>query len=234
MANYWMHNGFLQVEGEKMSKSAGNFVTIRDLLKHTDNFLTIRDLLSVGPHGWWPGDAIRLNMLRSNYRQPIDWTVDGLKESYKTLQTWYEDLDDKEEGSVPNSVLSAVADDLNTSQAIAELHELRKTNDHRALLSALRFLGFSAKKEALVRTVPLTGSVSARVFGRATLTVTPNTPSAAIACIETGEIERLMEARKVAREAKNFKESDRIRDELSAMGVVLKDSKDGTTWEIAR
>ena len=66
MANFWMHNGFLQVEGEKMSKSLGNFVTIRDLLAD------------------WPGEVIRLNMLRTHYRQPMDWTVKGLAESYKT------------------------------------------------------------------------------------------------------------------------------------------------------
>ena len=67
MANYWMHNGFLQVEGEKMSKSLGNFFTIRDLLKD------------------WPGEVLRFNMLRTHYRQPIDWTIKGLEESWKVL-----------------------------------------------------------------------------------------------------------------------------------------------------
>src|SRR5674476_1409999 len=71
MANYWMHNGFLQVEGEKMSKSLGNFFTIHDLLAD------------------WPGEVLRLNMLRTHYRQPIDWTVKGLEESWKTLDDWY-------------------------------------------------------------------------------------------------------------------------------------------------
>ena len=71
MANYWMHNGFLQVEGEKMSKSLGNFFTIHDLLAD------------------WPGEVLRFNMLRTHYRQPIDWTVKGLEESWKTLDDWY-------------------------------------------------------------------------------------------------------------------------------------------------
>ncbi len=74
MANYWMHNGFLQVEGEKMSKSLGNFVTIHELLKD------------------WPGDVIRLNMLRTHYRQPIDWTVRRLETSWNSLEVLYEYL----------------------------------------------------------------------------------------------------------------------------------------------
>jgi cysteinyl-tRNA synthetase len=221
MANYWMHNGFLQVEGEKMAKSLGNFVTIRDLL-------------DVGEHGWWPGDAIRLNMLRTNYRQPIDWTVDGLRQSYKTLHLWYEHLDDQYNSVAPNSVLEALADDLNTSRAIAELHELNDRKAYHALSSGLQFLGFSGRKEALERIVPLHASGHATAFGRATITVTPVTPRSVIAGFETGEVERLIEARNLARKAKNYKESDRIRDELAKMGVVLKDTKDGTTWEIAR
>ena len=73
MANIWMHNGFLQVEGEKMSKSLGNFVTIRELLED------------------WPGEVLRLNMLKTHYRQPIDWTLKALEESEKTLDDWYDD-----------------------------------------------------------------------------------------------------------------------------------------------
>ena len=71
MANFWMHNGFLQVEGDKMSKSLGNFVTIRELLAD------------------WPGEVLRLNMLKTHYRSPIDWTLKGVEESAKTLDDWY-------------------------------------------------------------------------------------------------------------------------------------------------
>ena len=81
MANYWMHNGFLQVEGEKMSKSLGNFFTIRDLLAD------------------WPGEVLRLNMLRTQYRQPIDWTVKGLEESSKILDGWYDIIGDETNSS---------------------------------------------------------------------------------------------------------------------------------------
>ena len=81
MANYWMHNGFLQVEGEKMAKSAGNFVTIHELLKD------------------WPGEVARLNMLRTHYRQPMDWTVRGLEESSKILDGWYDIIGDETNSS---------------------------------------------------------------------------------------------------------------------------------------
>ena len=221
MANFWVHNGFLQVEGEKMAKSAGNFVTIRELL-------------DVGKHGWWPGDAIRLNMLRTHYRQPIDWTVESLKETYKTLQGWYEHFQDDDEGNVPDPILEALTDDLNTSQVIVELHRLNDKEQYGELLSAVRFLGLSGKKESLVRIVHLRARSRAAAFGRTTLTLTPSTPNTVIAAFETGDVERLFKARIEARKRKDFKESDRIRDELLAMGVVLKDTKDGTTWEIAR
>lgn len=76
MANYWMHNGFLMVEGEKMAKSLGNFITIRELRENW------------GGYGW-PGEALRFNMLRTHYRQPIDWTFESLDQSHKTLWDWY-------------------------------------------------------------------------------------------------------------------------------------------------
>ncbi|MDE2018517.1 MAG: cysteine--tRNA ligase, partial [Hyphomicrobiales bacterium] len=114
MANVFMHNGFLQVEGRKMSKSDGNFITLGDLLE-TDAF---------GGRPW-PGDVVRLAMLRTHYRQPIDWTVKGLEESWKTLDDWYWIVGDARGGSVPGPVMAALDDDLNTPQAIAALHGLR-------------------------------------------------------------------------------------------------------------
>src|SRR5499427_8875603 len=106
MANYWMHNGFLQVEGEKMAKSAGNFVTIRELLEK------------------WPGEVIRFNMLRTHYHQPMDWTLRGLEESTGVLDYWYELAGDTRGGDPGAGFLEAVADDLNTPRAISELHGL--------------------------------------------------------------------------------------------------------------
>jgi cysteinyl-tRNA synthetase len=107
MANYWMHNGFLQVEGEKMAKSAGNFVTIHELLKD------------------WPGEVVRLTMLQTQYRQPINWTITGLREAQKVLDHWYELTADVAPGLMCADTLDALADDLNTPKAFTSLHELR-------------------------------------------------------------------------------------------------------------
>jgi len=199
MANYWMHNGFLQVEGEKMSKSLGNFFTIHDLLKD------------------WPGEVLRFNMLRTHYRQPIDWTVKGLEESARTLDDWYAVAGDAKGTVVADEVLAGLCDDLNTPQVIATLHGLRHAahgGDDAARASfaaSLRLLGFLQESAA---------QWAARRVSAANIDVT--------------KVQSLIDARTAARKAKDFKESDRIRDELAAMGVVLKDSKDGTTWEIAR
>ncbi len=199
MANYWMHNGFLQLESEKMSKSVGNIVRIRDLLAD------------------WPGEVMRLNMLKTHYRQPTDWTVRGLEESAKALDEWYELCGDSAGASISGGVLEALHDDLNTPRAIAELHGLRhraQSGDRLAveeLTTSLRFLGFLNDSAARW--------VERKRVARG---------------VDDMKVEALIADRASARKAKNFAESDRIRDELAAMGVVLKDSKDGTTWEIAR
>jgi cysteinyl-tRNA synthetase len=219
MANYWMHNGFLQVEGEKMSKSLGNFVTIRELLEKW--------------HGYsWPGEALRFNMFRTHYRQPIDWTFEGLDESHKILWDWYGYVAGVEDVTeVPEGVVEALSDDLSTPALITELHQLRRKNEAQKLRSALKFLGFSGDLKNIQRQ-----AIGNRIHAPSmNISTTRHTP----AILAEGEadrkfIEELITARNVARKAKNFKESDRIRDELAAMGVVLKDSKDGTTWEIAR
>jgi cysteinyl-tRNA synthetase len=209
MANFWMHNGFLQVEGEKMAKSAGNFVTIRELLKGWQRYA-------------WPGEALRFNMLRTHYRQPLDWTFSALDESHKILWEW--NLGDvKPSKVVPAEVLAALCDDLNTPRMIAELHQLANAGRSSDLAAALRFLGFSADRKKLHR--PIVGATPiVAEGGHATHVIAPSDK----------KVRELVEARNAAREAKNFAESDRIRDELAAMGVVLKDSKDGTTWETAR
>jgi cysteinyl-tRNA synthetase len=188
MANVWMHNGFLQVEGEKMAKSAGNFVTIRELLKD------------------WPGEVLRFNMLRTHYRQPIDWTVRGLEESYNTLRSltdWPEFIKGDDESFAP-TILDALCDDLNTPKAIAELHVLYRGRDFAALGPSLRALGFSRRPESRRD-------------------------------VDKEKVVALVDARNAARKAKNFEEADRIRDELKAMGIELEDRKDGTTiWKVTR
>jgi cysteinyl-tRNA synthetase len=199
MANIWMHNGFLQVEGEKMSKSLGNFVTIRELLAE------------------WPGEAVRLAMLSTHYRQPINWTEAGLREAKRTLDQWYALTADVEPGMTCADTLDALADDLNTPKALAALHELRGE-------AAKGSKGAAACLKA-----------SAQMIG-----VLQNTSSEWTAwrpksmAVDDAKIKGFIDARNAARKARDFKEADRIRDELAAMGVVLKDSKDGTTWEIAR
>jgi cysteinyl-tRNA synthetase len=207
MAHVWMHNGFLQVEGDKMSKSLGNFVTIRELLNGWQGYI-------------WPGEALRFNMLRTHYRQPIDWTLEGLDESHKTLWIWYEGLASVEPlPDVAANVIAALADDLNTPQMISELHGLHRSGKKRELRTALRFMGFSGDRNEISRKTSAAGTSTARGGG---------------AAIVAAEVEKLISDRAAARARKDFKESDRIRDELAAMGVVIKDSKDGTTWELAR
>jgi len=205
MAQVWMHNGFLQVEGEKMAKSAGNFVTVHDLL--------------TGWHGYaWPGEALRFNMLRTHYRQPLDWTLVSLDEAHKTLWEWYGDLEGKEASpGVPGPVLDALSDDLNTPKAITELHKLHSAGHWGHLRAALNFLGFSGERSQIER-IKFAETKGAR----------------------QSDVRALIEARNAARAAKNFKEADRIREELEAMGITLKDAKDPktgelvTTWEVAR
>jgi cysteinyl-tRNA synthetase len=199
MANYWMHNGFLQVEGEKMAKSAGNFVTIRDLLKE------------------WPGEVIRFAMLQTHYRQPINWTTAGLREAQRTLDHWYALTEDTTPGFLCADLLAALADDLNSPKALGALHELR-SEAARGAKPAAASLKASAQLLGLLQ-----GTRAAWSAFR----------PASIAVDET-KVADLIEARNAARHAKDFARSDRIRDELAKMGVVLKDTKDGTTWEIAR
>jgi cysteinyl-tRNA synthetase len=214
MANFWMHNGFLQVEGEKMAKSAGNFVTIHQLLR-TNEF-------GGKP---WPGEVLRLAMLRTHYRQPIDWTLNALEDAEHTWREWQTLAVAMDKGVLeylphlpsrplfPN-IEAALCDDLNTPLAIAEVHKLRNAIVHdsgstamTAFTDALRFFNLYRDNYSFV------SELSAE---------------------RKREVESKVAARALARASKNFWESDRIRDELAKMGVVLKDTKDGTTWEIAR
>ncbi|MCC6948494.1 MAG: cysteine--tRNA ligase [Bradyrhizobiaceae bacterium] len=200
MAQVWMHNGFLQVEGEKMAKSAGNFITIRELLAD------------------WPGEAIRFAMLQTQYRQPFNWTEAGMREAKRTLDHWYALTSDVEPAMLCADAVTALSDDLNSPLAFAAMHELRseaakgKTGAAACLKATAQLLGLlqlSAKQWA-------------------------NWRPASVGIDET-KVEASIVARNAARKSRNFKEADRIRDELAKLGVVLKDNKDGTTtWEVAR
>jgi cysteinyl-tRNA synthetase len=204
MAKFWMHNGFLQVEGKKMAKSEGNFVTIHELLQD------------------WPGEVLRLNMLRTHYRQPIDWTLKGLEESRKVLDRWHQAAGDAEPSVGANPLLDKVMepllDDLNTPLAIAVVHQMldEVSDDHEGdervmFRAALQLLGLLRMTDSEWRALN----------------------SAGVTVDET-LVDRLIEDRRTARAARNFAEADRIRGELDAIGVLLKDSPEGTTWEVKR
>ncbi|MGA8918803.1 MAG: cysteine--tRNA ligase [Pseudolabrys sp.] len=200
MANFWMHNGFLQVEGEKMSKSLGNFITIHDLLKD------------------WSGEAVRFTMLQTHYRQPMNWTLAGLRESQKTLDHWYELTADAAPGYLCADALDALLDDVNTPKAFAALHELRG-EAAKGVKPAAACLKASAKLMGILQ-----NSVAEWSAFRPASTA-----------VDEHKVVSLIDARNAARKAKNFKEADRIRDELKAMGVELEDTKDGKTkWKVAR
>jgi cysteinyl-tRNA synthetase len=205
LARYWLHNGFLQVEGEKMSKSLGNFVTVRDILND------------------WPGEAIRLNMLRAHYRQPMDWTESGLREAARTIDAWYDIIGDVAPGLLCADAVDALSDDLNTPRAITVLHQLRD--------------------EAQAGPVGAKASLKATANALGLLQQTASEWSSqrrARAAIDDAEIDRLVVARSAARRAKDFAEADRIRASLEAMGIALKDAKDPDTgelvtiWEVKR
>jgi cysteinyl-tRNA synthetase len=210
MANVWMHNGFLQVEGEKMSKSLGNFVTIRELLAD------------------WPGEVLRLNMLKTHYRSPIDWTLKGLEESKRVLDSWYDIVGDDTQiqDEVDQGFGVLLSDDLNTPGAITRLHAIASS---RIGSSGQDQIGFKRKLKASAMLLGLLERTKKEYIA--------TNPKAIL--VDKDAVDAFIANRNAARARKDFKESDRIRDELVAMGVVLKDGKDAdgkpvTTWEIAR
>ena len=200
-ANYWVHNGFVTVEGSKMAKSDGNFVTVNELKEK------------------YQGEVIRLTMILTHYRQPLNWTNDNLQESKKTLDKWYQyfsEVDFKPDLSVKidENVMNALNDDMNTPQAIAELHKLFKnckSNDHDSLnqfLISAQFLGLMNDEPSQWLS-----------WGKENIIVDQN------------KIESLITQRNTARANKDFAEADRIRDELENLGIVLEDKGTETTWK---
>lgn len=206
MANYWLHNGFLQVEGQKMSKSLGNFYTPHELLEE------------------FPGEALRYALLSGHYRQPFDFTKDGVRQARAALDRFYGALRaigtvPAEPGEAPAAVLAALEDDLNTPQALAALHEvvgeLNKATDPAeqarlaaALLTGGRLLGLLEQApEEWFRWRPKADSG-----------------------LDDAEIDALVADRRAARAAKDFAEADRLRDQLIAAGIALEDKPDRTLW----
>ena len=207
-AQIWMHNGYLMVDGEKMSKSLGNFITVRDLL-HS-----------------YHGETIRLCMLMTHYRQPLNWTSNGLAQAKSSLDSFYGAL--RQINDLPQfadelseDFMAALSDDINTPEALKVLHELsRDLNKAKTEKAKARLKGkilSAGKLLGILKCDPDNWFKS----------VSPNLKSD----LSDDQINSLILARKHARDDKNFVLSDKIRDELLQSGIVLEDSKSITRWK---
>ena len=209
-ARFWMHNGFVNIEKEKMSKSVGNVLLVHKLLDEA------------------PGEAIRLALLNGHYRQPLDWTADALKQSKAMLDRLYgalRGLQDVEavasEDAVPEGVMAALLDDLNTPKALSELFALAKqANQAETLEDKVRL------KQALLSAGQLMGLLGQDADAWFE-------EGAGGANVDGAEIDAMLEARLVARQNKDFAEADRIRDELTERGIIIEDGAGGAKWRLA-
>jgi len=205
-AKYWMHNGYLQSEGEKMSKSLGNFYTVNELLEE------------------FPGEALRLVLLQTHYRAPLDFTKDGIRQAKATLDRMYSALRNSpatgSDGNVPTDIQNALEDDLNTPLALAKLHET---------ITTLNAATDKTVKAQIKREVVTAGAL---------LGLLQQDPekwfrwqsAVSESVLDDAEIEALVAQRAEARKAKDFAESDRIRDQFLEAGIILEDKAEGTLW----
>ena len=201
LANFWLHNGMVQMADSKMSKSLGNILLIKDLLNDM------------------PGEVIRLSLMSSHYRQPLKWSDELVNQSKKTLDTFYSFLEQYEDfdiidAKINEEILNSLSDDINTPKAISVLHsifkDLKKDSDNTELRSSFiksaNFMGllFSKPSNWLLK-------------------VDNN--------VDTKVIDELIKERNQARQSKDFSAADKIRNKLLDMGVVLEDKNDITTWK---
>lgn len=206
--NYWMHNGYLTIDGEKMSKSLGNFLTIHEALKHA------------------PGESLRYALLSAQYRQPLDWSEETLKQAKASIDRLYNalrqvnDIESVAENTEPPAeILNALQDDLNTPIALAHLHELAtqlnkaEDNDIKARLK------------------------SALLAGGAILGILTQNPedwfrwqADAATGLSDDAIDKLVAERREARANRDFQRADEIRDQLTEAGIELEDGAEGTRW----
>ena len=214
MANVWMHNGFLQVEGEKMAKSLGNFFTVKDLLDEGV-----------------PGEVIRLVLLKTHYRQPLDWTEKAVDSAHAEWRNWCRTAYDVDADSeISPDFVTALADDLNTPRAFAVVRSLANSGDVKKLKACIDLLG--------VRLVPvISGTVTTHHLTADSLEARAevSTPTLRTFSMETvnKQIFAVLEERQAARKARDFARADAIRDGLAAAGVVVKDTPQGAEWELS-
>ncbi len=206
-ARYWMHNGFVTVEGEKMSKSIGNIILAHDLVQSM------------------PGEAIRYALMNGHYRQPLDWTETGLYQAKKTLDRMYQHLRELKETPVPAEpkvaapVLAAMCDDLNTPKALAALSALTKS---------------AGEAESMDEQSRIKGEILASAELLGLLQSDPDAWLGYDHDAETNDdatrIDALLEERQQARKNKDFARADEIRDQLAAEGVTIEDTPQGAVW----
>lgn len=201
-AKTWVHNGFVTVEGEKMSKSIGNVLLAHDLIEST------------------PGEALRLTLLSAHYRQPLDWTENAVQQAKKTLDRLYavlldlQDIEEDKSAKFPEEFMNAICDDLNTPKAIAALIALSKTaakektpEQKTQLLCAANLLGILQQSpQEWLKKPQKTDDIDA------------------------AKIESLLQERRDARNNKNFARADEIRAQLTAMNIAIEDTPEGTLW----
>ncbi|MEE9300733.1 MAG: DALR domain-containing protein, partial [Alphaproteobacteria bacterium] len=247
---YWIHNGYLTVDGEKMSKSLGNFITIREALDQARG----------------KGEAVRFNMLGTHYRQPADWTDAGLQGAIHIMDRLYialrdaEDVESLSSSASPNGVLEALMDDLNTPLALRRLQRIasqlnkansvdRKRELKNALLSSGELLGLLQKEpddwlkgkityevemEAVAAATPGLGARKTEQEEEITLGIKFALEMDAELIRGEPWINQKIAKRIEARKRKDFAAADAIRDELAEKGIILEDRPDGTTdWRRA-